>query len=211
MSLPVRQLRNSVCDVVIRCIDQFITGEESPLFDMYWIATLRELFEIGPLIVNGPPDIQLHQRLLTAASIALNYMFVIGKSPCWAIHFIGCQLTPAFGVDHGIAVSLVAPVLLEAKFETRKVTMAKATELIFGQPEGPVDEKARFFIDRLRAFLAEVGLPQRLSEIEGVDLSSATVSSVTKLVMQHMGGHPFGWNGEITQKTVEKILKAVLL
>jgi alcohol dehydrogenase YqhD (iron-dependent ADH family) len=211
MSLPVRQLRNSVCDAIIHCIDQFVTGDESPLFDMYWIATMNELFDIGLKIVKDPPDIQLHQRLLTVSSMALNYLFVIGKDPCWAIHFIGCQLTPIFGVDHAVAVTLIAPVLLEAKFNSRKVMMAKAAEFIFGQTEGTVEEKGQFFIDGLRAFMTEVGMPPRLSEIDGVDLSSTTVRSVTKMVMHHMGNQRFGWNGEITEKAVEKILKAVMI
>jgi alcohol dehydrogenase YqhD (iron-dependent ADH family) len=211
MSLPVRQLRNSVCDAIIHCVDQFVTGDESPLFDAYWMATMKELFEIGPQIVSGPPKIELHERLFTAASFALNYLFVVGKDPCWAIHFIGCPLTAAFGVDHAVAVGLIAPVLLETKFRSRKVTMAKAAQFVFGVMEGTVDDKARSFIDKLRQFLEDIGQPRRLSEVEGIDLSLLDVKAMTKMVMQHMGNHSFGWNGEISKSSVEKILRAVLV
>jgi alcohol dehydrogenase YqhD (iron-dependent ADH family) len=208
MSLPIRQIRNSVCDALIHCIDQFATGVESPLFDMYWMSTMKELFEIGPLIVRES-TLELHERLMTAATFALNYLFCLGKQPCWAMHFIGCPLTAVYGIDHAACVSLVAPVVLETKFRTRKASLAKATEFIWGM-EGSVDEKARIFIEKLREFYTQVGMPQRLSEFENVKIGSGDVKKMTELVMDHMGG-PFGVRGEMKQPTVLKIFKRVLI
>jgi alcohol dehydrogenase YqhD (iron-dependent ADH family) len=210
MSLPVRQIRNSVCDALIHCIDQYATGVESPLFDSYWMSTMKELFEIGPLIVEQNESIELHERLLMAATFALNYLFCLGKDPCWAMHFIGCPLTYVYGIDHAACVSLVAPVVLETKFKTRKASLGKAAEFIWGIQSGSVDDRARFFIRKVREFYAQVGMPQKLSEFENVKIGRNDVKKLTEIVMDHMGG-PFGVRREFKEPTVRKIFSQVLV
>jgi alcohol dehydrogenase YqhD (iron-dependent ADH family) len=210
MSLPIRQLRNSVCDAMIHCVDQFATGVESPLFDAYWLSTMKELFDICPLIIHDNLRLDLHERLLMAATFALNYLFCLGKEPCWAIHFVACQLTIVYGIDHACGVSLVAPVLLETKFCDRKSSLAKAAEFIWGLVTGSVDDKAHFFIEKLRAFLAEAGMPAQLSQLDGVKIGANDVRKLTEMVMDHMGG-PFGIRREIKEATVTKIFKQVLI
>jgi alcohol dehydrogenase YqhD (iron-dependent ADH family) len=211
LSLPVRQLRNSVCDALVHCIDQFATGDECPLFDGFWLVVMREIVRIGPAIVAGPPSLELHERLLMAASFALNYALELGKPACWGIHFVASQISVAFEIDHAIGVVLVAPVLLELRLKTRKVTLAKAAEFVFGIDHGAQDEKAQQFIERLRAFFEQVGAPRKLSEIEGVDLSKVPLKVIVRMVMQHMCRGSFGWNGEITKGVVKKIMMAVLV
>jgi alcohol dehydrogenase YqhD (iron-dependent ADH family) len=51
LTLPARQLRNGVYDAITHCIDQYLTGQEVPIMDGYWITTFKELVDIGPEVI----------------------------------------------------------------------------------------------------------------------------------------------------------------
>jgi hypothetical protein len=59
LPLPPRPLANGVFDAITHCIDQFLTGEENPLMAASWMATIKELVEIGPAVVKAEPPLEL--------------------------------------------------------------------------------------------------------------------------------------------------------
>ena len=205
MTLPVRQLRNGLYDSMCHCIDQVITPQVVPMQDNFFYSVMRELVEITPVLEEGS-SLELHARLLQAASFALNYIFTLGKTSCWGIHMISHQLTAKYGIDHGATLAIDTPFFLEALFETRKETMAHAAEQVFDVREGSVDEKARAFISHIRAWIKKIGQPTKVSEWPGAKIESGDVDEVVKMVMTSMGNHPFGYGGEVTEEVVRKVL-----
>jgi alcohol dehydrogenase YqhD (iron-dependent ADH family) len=210
-TLPPRQLANGVFDGITHVIDQFLTGEENPLMDAYWLATFRELVDIGPGVVQPASPLELRARLVVACSFALNFVFTLGKAGCWAIHMIGHQLTAKYGIDHGATLSIVAPTLLETQFDVRKPLLARCGEFVFGVTEGTVDEKARAFIARLREFIKAIGTPAVVSDVPGVQIAPGDVDQLTDWVLASVGGQPYGWNGLITREITKEILTKVVV
>jgi alcohol dehydrogenase YqhD (iron-dependent ADH family) len=96
LTLPPRQVINGVFDGITHVLDQFLTGQENPLMDSYWLATLKEFVDIGPEVVKEGSSVELRGRLVVACSFALNFVFTLGKESCWAIHMIGHQLTALY-------------------------------------------------------------------------------------------------------------------
>jgi alcohol dehydrogenase YqhD (iron-dependent ADH family) len=211
LTLPPRQVANGVFDGVTHVIDQFLTGEENPLMDAYWLATLKEFVDIGPEVVKAGSSIELRGRLVVACSFALNFVFTLGKEGCWAIHMIGHQLTALYGIDHGATLSIVAPTLLENQFEVRKALLAKSAEFVFGVTTGTVDEKARAFITKLSEFIKAINSPAVVSDVPGVVINPGDVDLLTDLVLQSVGGQPFGWKGLITKDVVKEVLTKVVV
>ena len=214
MTLPTRQLANGIWDAITHCIDQFLTPHQLPMMDDYWISTIKELVAIGPDLLKPNSSIELHERLIVAATFALNFVFTLGKADDWSIHMIGHQLTSKYGIDHGATLSIIAPYLLERKFEERKELMAKTAETVFNVREGTVDEKAHAFIEHVRKFIQEIGQPLKVSEYKFPmisQLEAGDVDLVTKMVMDSVGGKPFGVDGSVSEADVHWILERVLL
>jgi alcohol dehydrogenase YqhD (iron-dependent ADH family) len=210
-TLPPRQITNGVFDGVTHIIDQFLTGQENPLMDAYWIATFKEFVDIGADVVKPDLSIELRGRLVIACSFALNFVFTLGKEPCWAIHLIGHQLTALYGIDHGASLSIVAPTLLETQFKHRKNLLAKCAEKVFGVTSGTVEKKARAFIAKLREFITAINSPVKVSDVPGVIIHPGDVDKLTNLVIKSVGGGPFGWRGTVTRANVKEILTKVVV
>ena len=214
MTLPVRQLRNGVWDAITHCLDQYMTPHELPMMDDYWISTFKELVTIAPDHLKPNSSLELHERLIVAATFALNLVFTLGKDTDWSIHSIGHMLTAKYNIDHGATLAIIAPYLLERKFEDRKVLMAKTAEQVFGIREGNVDEKAKAFLVEMRKFIKQIGQPLKVSEYEfpmKSQLEPGDVELVTKMVMESVGNSPFGVDKSVNEEDVHWILERVLL
>ncbi|KAH0794107.1 alcohol dehydrogenase, iron-containing family protein [Histomonas meleagridis] len=205
MTLPVRQLRNGVYDAACHIIDQLMTPAENPLMDHFLMSVLKELVDIGADVVKENSSIELHERLIIAASFALNNILVLGKEQCWAIHMIGHQLTVEYGIDHGATLAIVTPFLLENQFEQRKSIMAKTGEFVFGC-QGTEEEKARGCIAGIRKFIKDIGQATKVTDWEGAKIKDGDLDKVTKMVMASVGGKPFGFRGSIGEKETKEIL-----
>ena len=210
MTLPPRQLRNGVYDAVCHCIDQFLTPQRVPMMDHFWMAVLKELVDIGPEVVKEGSSLELHARLVQAASFALNLIFGLGKTECWSIHTIGHQLTAKWGIDHGATLAIVTGPFLETQFEARKPLLAETAEYVFGVRDGSEDEKARAFITHINKFIETIGQPRKVSQWEGAKIGPNDVEEVTKMVMTSTGGKPFGINQCSTEDVVRTVLKQVI-
>jgi len=210
MTLPARQLRNGLYDAMCHCIDQFLTSEVVPMMDNFWMSVMKELVDISIELLKPNSSLELHARLIQAASFGLNQIFTLGKQSCWAIHMVGHQLTAQYDIDHGATLAIVTPFMLEELFEERKYLMARASEFIFNNREGTEDEKARKFIADIRAWIKAIGQPAKVSEWPGAKINENDVATVTQMVMQSVGNGPFGYNGQVTQQIVENILRKVI-
>ncbi|KAH0786186.1 alcohol dehydrogenase, iron-containing family protein [Histomonas meleagridis] len=210
MTLPPRQLRNGVYDAICHCIDQFLTPQELPMMDNFWMSVLKELVDIGPDVVKEGSSLELHERLIIAATFALNLIFTLGKETCWGIHMIGHQLTAKYGIDHGATLAIVTPFFLESQFESRKPLLAKAAEFVFGC-KGTEEEKARGFISEIRKFIVKIGQPTKVSEWPNTKVEEGDLDTVTKMVMDSVGGKPYGFRKSIDEKTTHDILEKVLI
>jgi len=74
-----------------------------------------------------------------------------------------------------------------------------------------VDKKAAAFIERLKKFIVDLGLPAKVSDWEGVVVGQDDVAEVTRMVMESMGNQPFGWRGSVTERVVSDVLKKCIL
>jgi alcohol dehydrogenase YqhD (iron-dependent ADH family) len=209
MTLPVRQLRNGVYDSVCHIIDQFMTQETNFMFDGFWISCFRELIQIGPLVCQDGSSLELHERLIVAASFALNLIFCLPKPTDWSIHMIGHQLTAKYDIDHGATLAIVTVPLLESQLKARKQLLARTAAETWGVT-GTEDEKAAAFITHLREFIAAIGMPSKCSEYPDVHPKPEDVEEVLKMVMDSTHGSPLGIHDEITEDVIRSILQKVV-
>ncbi|OHT00658.1 alcohol dehydrogenase, iron-containing family protein [Tritrichomonas foetus] len=212
MTLPVRQLRNGIFDAFCHCVDAFLTPLETPMFDDFWMSVCKELVTIGVPLLQPNSSLELHSRLIVAASFALNYILGLGQEQCWAIHQIGHMLTAKYDIDHGTSLAMCMPHFMETQFEQRKVKFAKMAEFVFGVKEGTVDEKARALIQKITQWRDDLGIPGIVSRWEGAKISPGDADELAKKAIQQSGhGQNLGFRGCCTEDVAREVLKKVIV
>lgn len=107
---------------------------------------------------------------------------------------------------------MVMPTFLESQIEERKEIYAKTAETVFGVREGTVEEKANALIDHIRKFIRILGIPEKVSDWEGVKIEKSDIDQVTENIFeQSTEGKPFGYNDCCTKEVVHRILEKVIV
>lgn len=210
LTLPTKQLRNGVFDAICHCIDQYLTPKVMPLHDMYLMSVFKELVTIGPEVIRPNSSLELHERLIMACSFGLNQFFTLGLTQDWSIHQVGHALTSLYGIDHAVTLAITAIPMLEEIKDSRIELLAKSTEFVFGVYDGTKEEKAEKFLHILSDFIDEIGMPRKVSDVEGVTINQGDVEKLTDMVMQSNGSKPFGYNGLTTRETVHRVLTKII-
>ena len=211
MTLPVRQLRNGLFDAFCHCIDTFLTPMEYPMFDNFWMSVCKEVIEISHSLIKEDASLELHERLIIAASFALNYILGLGQEQCWGIHGVSQMLTVKYGVDHGASLAMLMPTMLESQFEARKHKYAKMAEFVFGVYDGTIEEKGHALIDHIRKWIHEIGIPEKLSQWDGAKFTKEDADELTDMCIQQSGkGKPLGFHGCYDKKLIHSFYEAVL-
>jgi alcohol dehydrogenase YqhD (iron-dependent ADH family) len=178
--------------------------------DNFYRVVVKELVTIGPDVVKEGSSLELHERLIMAASFACNQLFALGGEGCWAIHMIGHQLTAKYGIDHGATLAIVSAPFLESQFEARKQNYARTAEFVFGVEKGTVEEKARAFIAELQKFILAIGQPLKVSDWAGAKIESGDVEELVKWVVAANHGKPVGWRQCATEAVIREVLTKVV-
>lgn len=210
MTLPARQLRNGLFDAMMHCTDQVITSESAPMSDNFYYSIMRELVDISDGLMKPNSSLELHERLITAASFAQNHIFTYAKRPNWECHLVAQPLTPMYGIDHAATLSIVAPVLYEKVKKGRIQTMARAAERVFDVRSGTDEEKADKFVESLRNWAVKLGMPLKVSDCEyATKINPGDVQILTQKVKDLTHSFPYRFNDELTETVVEEIFNEV--
>jgi alcohol dehydrogenase YqhD (iron-dependent ADH family) len=211
LTLPARQLRNGVYDALTHCLDLSFAPVSLPLLENCYNGLIRERVAIGRDLVKEGSSLELRERLIMAASFAVNGMLTLGKPGCFGIHRIGHQRTVKYGIDHGATLAICTRACLLSQFEARKAWYATAAEIVFGIWSGTVEEKARAFIDELQKFIVDLGLPVKVSDWPGAVVQPGDVEEIVRWVLETEGKPAVGDGGSFTEEIVRGILTQVVV
>ena len=209
LTLPLRQLKNGLFDSFCHMMEQYLTSEEIPLFDNFWISSIKEVFEITPLILSNNINIQNNERLMMCALFGLNKLFGLGKRQCWAIHIIGHQLTGKYNLDHAITLALVMPRVYKKIINLRTPLLANLSEKIFNVQNNNLLEKAEIAIKKIEEFIELLEMPKYLKDC--VNCNKNDIDELMNLLIMNVGNNSFGFDGQITLKIAKEIFEDLLL
>ncbi len=202
-SLPPRQIANGVIDTFVHVMEQYLTYPAQGLLqDRYAESILQTLVEIGPKLLAGGRDYDLHANFMWCACMALQGPVGAGVPADWSTHCIGHELTALHGVDHARTLAVVLPSLLDVKRDTKGDKLVQWAERVWGIREGSRDQRIDAGIARLRAFFEQMGAPTRLS---GHNIP-ASVAEVVAQRLEARGVTAIGERGDITPAVVRRIL-----
>jgi len=159
MSVPANQTAFGVVDLIAHSLEAYFGEGEAHLTDRFICSIIKEAIATAPLLMNNLNSYELRERIMWAATCALNGITLTGrKSGDWGVHDIGHTLSYLYDTPHGATLSIAYPAWMKhmkSKLEDRIGFLGFE---VFGV-SNPNETIAKF-----ERFFSLIGSPVRLSE-----------------------------------------------
>lgn len=202
-SLSRRQLENGVVDAFTHVLEQYLTAPgNTPVQYGFSEAVLDVLIEWSPQLVETR-SAEACENVMWAANQALNGLIGAGVPQDWSTHMIGHAITALYGTDHARTLSIIMPSVFRYKLDAKTAMLARYARRVWKIEELDDRKAAEAAICRTEEFMARMGCPVKISQIDGLHLDAEAV--VTHL--EKAGHTSLGESQDIRPDDVRAILK----
>lgn len=181
--LPARATAATGLDAFTHCLEAYLSNGFHPLADAVAIDGIARVARALPLVMQEPTHLQARLDMMIAAMEgAMAFQKGLGNA-----HALAHALTPVAGLHHGLANAVVLPSVMAFNRASARGRLARVA-VAMGEPSGASDEVlAGLAIDRVRALVAEVGLPTRLSDAGVKELDLPRIAALAFRDASHQG------------------------
>ena len=170
-TVPQKQVLSGAFDTLSHCMETYLGTPRQPnLSDRMNEAVMRSVIETTRKVAKDPEDMNARSELFWAAAMAENGILKLGKVTDFQAHMIEHQLGAFTNCNHGCGLAAIQPALYRHLAPSARNQYARLAENVFGV-DGHADktafEIATQGIDKLEAFIKEIGLPTTLTELLG--------------------------------------------
>lgn len=171
-TVPQKQVLSGAFDTLSHCMETYLGTPRQPnLSDRMNEAVMRSVLENTRKVAKDPEDMNARSELFWAAAMAENGILKLGKVTDFQAHMIEHQLGAFTNCNHGCGLAAIQPALYRHLAPSARNQYARLAENVFGV-DGHADktafEIATQGIDKLEAFIKEIGLPTTLTELLGM-------------------------------------------
>jgi len=183
LSVPRDYTAYGIADLIAHCLEAWFGIGETTLTDRFVVSIIREAMEFGPKLMNDLQNYTYRERIMFAATMALNGMTMYGRSNGdWGVHSAGHVLSLLYDVPHGASLTIIFPAWMRHFRSQAGDRIAQLGTALFDEPL-TVDET----INRMEAFFKTIGCPVRLSEMQITGDPKAIFNSMVHSKVN--GGH----------------------
>jgi alcohol dehydrogenase YqhD (iron-dependent ADH family) len=160
LSVPANYTAFGITDLIAHALEGYFGAGETTLTDKFIFAIIREAVEFGPLLIDDLQNYKYREKIMFAATCALNGTTAFGKkSGDWGVHGIGHALSMLYDVPHGASLS-VAYIAWMKYFKNKiEPSLMLLGNNVFGVDTA--DETIACFED----FFRQIGSPVRMHEV----------------------------------------------
>lgn len=159
--LPFRQAVVSGIDALSHAIEAYFTTMTTPITDAWALQAIKMMYEkLRPATTTD--DLEAKEACLIGSSLA---NMACGNARLGLTHAMTIPLEGMFGMNHGIAIGVLLPHVMEfnaVASQTRFALLARSLEGIDAQ--GSEEEMARTFISAIKGLLIDLGFPRRYED-----------------------------------------------
>lgn len=204
VSVPSKLSSQVGIDAFIQGLEAFVSKNAQPFSDTFALEAIKHSIAYLPRIVKNPDN--LEARSFVALS-AIESVFAIAQAGVGAIHALSDPLSGYYNIHHGLALSILAPEVMEANLDSNIERFAKVSEL-FGTDMTTisVEDAAQKSISCVKSFLRDVGLSPlpRLREF------GVTLEGLDKLVQDARNPDMFTNPKEMIDEEIMSIYKKLI-
>lgn len=159
-SVPANYTAYGIVDLIAHALEGYFGKGETTLTDRFVFSIIREAVEYGPLLMKDLHNYAYREKIMFAATCALNGMTAYGKKTGdWGAHGIGHALSVLYDVPHGASLAVVYPAWMEHFKHQISDKLVRLGNEIFHTSSA--DETISCF----KNYFHQIGAPTSLNEV----------------------------------------------
>lgn len=171
-TLPMKQVVSGAFDTLSHCMETYMGRPQATnLSDEINEAVMRNVIVNLRALIADPDDDFARGELMWASAMAENGMLKLGKQTDFQCHMIEHAVGAYTDCNHGQGLAVIHPTLYRHLLDAGKEKLARMAETVWDVKGETTEETAARGIDALEAFIREIGLPARWSEMGITDES----------------------------------------
>ena len=167
-SLPPYQTAAGATDIFIHVCERYFSNtREVCITDRLCESVMKTILYETPRVLRDPDNYEARANIMWAGMVAHNNICGVGREQDWASHHIEHELSALYDVTHGAGLAVIAPAWMKYVLEKHPEKFVPFATEVWGVPLDTINpmETAMRGIERFEAFLKQIGMPSRFSEI----------------------------------------------
>ena len=182
-SVPKYQMISGIFDIFSHLMEQYFSGDDDCTSDYLIEGLMLSLISASRKAIVNPEDYEARSNIMWCATMGLNKILGLSKTQDWEVHMIEHQLGAYTDCAHGIGLAIISPAYYRYIYRYGLHKFVRYAKVIWGvEDKGQGDEAiALEGINRLEAFIAELGIPATLREVGATEEMLPLIANSTAL------------------------------
>ena len=182
-SVPKYQMISGIFDIFSHLMEQYFSGDDDCTSDYLIEGLMLSLISASRKAIVNPEDYEARSNIMWCATMGLNKILGLSKTQDWEVHMIEHQLGAYTDCAHGIGLAIISPAYYRYIYRDGLHRFVRYAKHIWGvEDNGQGDEAiALEGINRLEAFIAELGIPATLREVGATEEMLPLIANSTAL------------------------------
>ena len=165
-TVPMPQVVSGAFDTLSHCMETYMGKPQcTNTSDEINEAVMRNVIKNTRAIIADPNDDFARGELMWDSAMAENGLLKLGKTTDFQCHMIEHAVGAYTDCNHGQGLAVIHPAVYRHLLDAGKKKLARMAEKVWGVKGSTQEETATLGIDALEAFIKEIGLPTRWSEM----------------------------------------------
>ena len=166
-TLPPYQTACGICDMIAHVLERYFTLTPNvDLTDRLSEALIVTVMENAKIVLAEPENYDARAEIMLCGTYAHNGSLGVGRASDWASHGMGHEISALTGAAHGATLAVMMPTWMKYVYKTDVHRFAQFATRAMGVPaQADEEQTALAGIAAFRAFLTEIGLPEKLGEL----------------------------------------------
>ena len=182
-SVPKYQMISGIFDIFFHLMEQYFSGDDDCTSDYLIEGLMLSLISASRKAIVDQEDYEARSNIMWCATMGLNKILGLSKTQDWEVHMIEHQLGAYTDCAHGIGLAIISPAYYRYIYRDGLHRFVRYAKHIWGvEDKGQGDEAiALEGINRLEAFIAELGIPATLREVGATEEMLPLIANSTAL------------------------------
>ena len=183
-TLPMKQVVSGAFDTLSHCMKTYMgRPQEDNLSDEINEAVMRNVIKNLRALIANPDDDFARGELMWDSALAENSLLKLGKQTDFQCHMLEHAVGAYTDCNHRQGLAVIHPTLYRHLLAEGKEKLARMAERVWNMKVDTTEQTAALGIDALEAFIREIGLPTRWSEMGITDETVLRAAADTCLLM----------------------------
>ena len=183
-TLPMKQVVSGAFDTLSHCMETYMGRPHGDnLSDEINEAVMRNVIKNLRALIANPDDDFARGELMWDSALAENSLLKLGKQTDFQCHMLEHAVGAYTDCNHGQGLAVIHPTFYRHLLSEGKEKLARMAERVWNVKGNTTEQTAARGIDALDAFIREIGLPTRWSEMGITDETVLRAAADTCLLM----------------------------